>query len=244
MEVNVRDSAPAQCCQTICSLLPAQVYLVRPAGGSEGVMPERANSLKSAFAAGTLAAVVILGLDKTASAAADCLENPDLRITQPGRWYYHSDRTQSRKCWYFQPAETAAPEATAPAPAPAPAAREDSQQSLLSRFATELTQSFQSQPQQREPQQNSIPDNSAEARQTISPKPAKPNATARRERSRVAPPPATTGAASAEQRDQPQRPAVDSNEKSDSPPNVAEREALFQDFVKWQMERDVFGGGR
>ena len=243
-EVNIIDSAPAQSCQTICSLLPAQVYLVRPAGGSEGVMPERANSLSSAFFAGALAAAAMLGLDTTASAAADCLENPDLRITQPGRWYYHSDRTQNRKCWYFQPAEARAPEATADAPAaaPAPAGREDSQQSLLSRFATDFVQSFHSQPQQRESQPNSIPDNSVEAGQTISPGPAKPNRTARWERPRVAPPQTTTGAASAEQRDQPQRPAVDSNEKRDPPPNVAEREALFQDFVKWQMDRDVFGG--
>ena len=204
-------------------------------------MPERANSLASAFFAGALVAAAILGLDATASAAADCLENPDLRITQPGRWYYHSDRTQNRKCWYFQPAEVGPPEATAGASAspPATAGREDSQQSLLSRFATELTQSFHSQPQQRESQQNSIPNNSVEATQTIAIRPAKPNGTARRDRPRIAPPPTTTGAA---QHSPPQPPAVDNNEKHEPPPNVAERELLFQDFVKWQMERDVFGG--
>jgi hypothetical protein len=206
-------------------------------GGSEGVMPERANSLAYASFAGALVAAAILGLDTTPSAGADCLENPDLRITQPGHWYFHSDRTQNRKCWYFQPAEVAAPAATADAPAsqPVAAGRDDLQQSLLSRFATELAQSFHSQPQQREAQQNSIPANSVEATQTVSPRPAKPDRAARWERPRVAPPPTTTGAASAEKGDQPQRPAAD------SPPNVAEREALFQDFVKWQMERDVFG---
>lgn len=242
-EVNIRDSAPAQSCQTICSLLPAQAYLVRPAGGSEGVMPERANSLASAILAGALAAAAILGLDTAASAAADCLENPNLRITQPGHWYYHSDRTQNRKCWYFQPAEVGPPEATADAPAyqPATAGREDAQQSILSRFATDFVQSFHSQPQQRETQQNSIPANSVEATQTVSPRPAKPDRAARWERPRVAPLPTTTGAASAEKDDQPQRPAVDKNEQRDPPSNVAEREALFQNFVKWQMEKDVFG---
>jgi hypothetical protein len=207
-------------------------------GGLGGVMPERANSLASAFIAGALAAAAILGLDATPSAGADCLENPDLRITQPGHWYYHSDRTQNRKCWNFQPAETGAlqPAAAAPASQAAGVERSDSPQALLSRFATDLAQSLQSQPQQRELQQNSIPVNSVEATQTISPRPAKPDKAARLERPRVAPPPTTTGAASVEKRDQPQRPAAD------SPPNVAEREALFQDFVKWQMERDVFGG--
>jgi hypothetical protein len=61
------------------------------------------------------------------------------------------------------------------------------------------------------------------------------------ERPRIEPPPATTGAASAEQRDPPQRPAAERNEKRDPPANVAEREALFQDFVKWQMETELFG---
>jgi hypothetical protein len=220
-------------------------------GGSEGVMPERANSLASAFFAGTLAAAALLDFNTMAFAATDCLDGPDLRIAQPGHWYYYSDRTQNRKCWYFQPAEVRAPEATANALAFAPAAArvEDPEQSPLSRFARDFVQSFYSQPaqsfysqpQQRELQQNSIQNNSVEATQTISPRLAKPSRTARWERPQIAPPPTTNGAAISEQRDTPQRPAAEKNEKHDPPPNVAEREALFQDFVKWQMERDVFG---
>lgn len=210
-------------------------------------MPERANSLASAFFAATLAAAAMLGLNTTASAAADCLDSPDLRLTQPGHWYYHSDRTQNRKCWYFQPAEVKPQEAAVNAPASAPAStpattgNEDLQQSPLSRFARGLAQGLYSQSQQRESEQKSIPDNTVEATQTISPAPVKPNRTAREERLRISPPPTTNGSAIPEQRDQPQRPAAERNEKRDSPPNVAEREALFQDFVKWQMERDVFG---
>jgi hypothetical protein len=203
-------------------------------------MPERANSVASAFIAGAVAAAALLGLNRTASAAAECLESPDLRITQPGHWYYHSDRTQNRRCWYFEPAEEATANAAAPA-APATAANDDPQQSFLSRLAAGLSQTFSSPPQQRETQPNSIPDNSGETAQTISPRPAKPNKTVQRERPDIAPPPATTGAATAERRDPPRQPGADRNEKRDPPLNVAEREALFQDFMKWQLDRNVFG---
>ena len=68
-------------------------------------MPERANSLACAFFAGTLAAAALPCVNTMASAGAECLENPDLRTTQPGRWTYHTDRTQNRRCWNFEPAE-------------------------------------------------------------------------------------------------------------------------------------------
>jgi hypothetical protein len=205
-------------------------------------MPERAKSLASAFIAGTLAVAALPGVDTTATSAAECLESPDLQVTQPGHWYYHSDRTQSRRCWHFEPAE-----ATANAPAaaaPAATANDDSQPSFFSRFADSLSQTF-SPPPQQPPQQNSIPDNSGEVGQTISSKPAKPARKVLRERPQTAPPPTTNGAATAEQyaerRDQPQQAVAEKNEKRDSPINVADREALFQDFVKWQMERNMFG---
>lgn len=47
--------------------------------------------------------------------------------------------------------------------------------------------------------------------------------------------PATTGAATSDHQDQP-RP-----DRRDPPLNVADREALYQNFMKWQMERNVFG---
>jgi hypothetical protein len=197
-------------------------------------MPERAKSLASAFFAGTLALAALPGVNTTAPAAAECLESPDLHVTQPGHWSYYTDRSLNRRCWHFDPAEAPAP--TTQAAAPAPAANEES---LVSRFAAGLSQTFSPPPQQ--PQQNSIPDNSGEALQTISPKSAKPARTARREQPKTAPPPTTDGVATAERRDQSRQPAAETNEKRDPPINVTEREALFQNFVKWQMERDVFG---
>jgi hypothetical protein len=209
-------------------------------------MPERAKLLASAFFAGTLAVAATLGPNTIAS-AADCLENPDQRITQPGHWYYHSDRAQNRKCWYFE-AAVAPAGALAPA-APATTANDDSQQSLLSRVQAGLSQAFSPPPQQ--PQQVTIPDASSEAPQTISKPPRKHASTARQERPQIErpviePPPTTTGVAASERLDQPQRPAAEKpaaqkNEKRDPPIDVADREALFQDFMKWQLDRNVFG---
>jgi hypothetical protein len=117
---------------------------------------------------------------------------------------------------------------------------DNSQQSLLSFFTAGLSQPPSPPPQQREEletQPNTIPDRSGEATQTISPKPARPNKKVRRERPQIAPPPATTGAA--DRRERPEQSA--SNEKQDSPLNAADREALFQDFLKWQFDRHLFG---
>jgi hypothetical protein len=221
-------------------------------------MPERAESLASAFIAGTLALAALLGVNTTASAAAECLESPDLHVTQPGHWSYRTDRSLNQRCWHFDPTEataaTATTQAAAPATAtaravgpatataravaPAAAASEDSQQSFFDRLAAGLSQTLSPPPQ---PHQNSIPDNSGEALQTISPKSAKPAGTVRREQPKAAPPSTTDGAAIVERRDQSRQPAAEKDEKRDPPTNVAEREALFQDFVKWQTERTMFG---
>jgi hypothetical protein len=250
----------------MCSLLPAQAYQgAADMGGSEDVMPNRANSLAFAapvltapaasaftsraftiraftarvFVAGTLAAAASPCLN-TASSAGDCLEAPDSRVTQPGHWYYRSDRTLNRRCWYFEPAEApaaAAPSVAAvPSVAAAPATASDDQ-SLLSRFAASFSQGFS--PQQ--PQQATVPDSAGEAVQTVSPKPAKPARTVQRERSQIVPAPTTNGAATAEHQASPSQPVASKDERREPPLDVAEREALFQDFMKWQLERNVFG---
>jgi hypothetical protein len=177
-------------------------------GGSEGAMPERANSLASGFIARTLAAAALLCLNTTASSAAECQE----RTAEPGHWYYHWDLTLHRQCWFLVPAE-----ATTETPVSAPPAvmvGDDSRKS----------------------HPNTIPDRSGEATQSASPEPARRNKTVRRERPQIAPP-ATTGAA--DRHDQPKQSVRD--EKQVSPFNEADRESLFQDFVRWQLDRNLFG---
>jgi hypothetical protein len=186
------------------------------------------------------------GLGAVASIAAECLESPDYRVTEPGHWRYHTDRTSNRRCWYFEPGTTASAPAAPPAPAAtaaAPAAGDDPQPSLLSRFATGLSQTLSTpvqQPQLQQTQQNSIRDNTGDAAQAT-PKPAKPTRTVRRERPLPVPLPTTTGADARSHDQTAGAEKSEKNEKRDPPPNVAEREALFQDFVKWQLERNVFG---
>lgn len=201
-------------------------------------MPERANALESAFIVGTLAAAALLGLNTTATSAAECLENPDLRTAKPGHWYYRSDRTRHRRCWLFVPAELAADtQVSAP---PAATVADYSLQSWLSYFTADFSQPPSPPPQQMQVLQtepNTFPDRSGEATQTISPKPARLNKTVRRERPQIAQPPVTTGAAV--RHDQPER--SNDNQKQDLPLNEADREVLFQDFVKWQLDRNLFG---
>jgi hypothetical protein len=200
-------------------------------------MPERANALESAFIVGTLAAAALLGLNTTAASAAECAENPDLRTANPGHWYYHSDRTRHRRCWFFIPAEAIAdPPVSAP---PVSIVGDYSLQSLLSYVTAGFSQPPSPPPQQMEVLQTqpyTIPYRSGEPTQTISPRSARLNRTVR-ERPQIAPPPVTTGAAV--RHDQPEQ--SPSSEKQDLPLNEADREVLFRDFVKWQLDRNLFG---
>src|SRR5262249_30203174 len=123
-------------------------------GGSEGVMPDRAISLASALLvqsvlAAMFAAAMLTGVSTAASAAGDCLDNPDLLPGVPGHWFSVSARTQTRQCWPFDPATPApappAPPADTPPlslAAPAPATTGDTPQALLSRFAAGLSETF------------------------------------------------------------------------------------------------------
>jgi hypothetical protein len=226
-------------------------------------MPNRAKSFASALfggvlAGGVLAAAASLIPSVTASAAGECLESPNERTAQPGHWYFHFDRTLNRRCWFFQPSEARSsdpkssevrsPDAV-PSPPAAAATAPDSQQSLLSRLTSGFSQSLSPPPpQQNVPQQTSIPDDPGDAAKAAS-RSARAGKVTRREkekdRPQAAAPPVTSGAASADRHPEPsQRSAsvAESDEKPAAPANVAEREALFQDFMKWQRDRAVFGG--
>jgi hypothetical protein len=257
-------------------------------------MPEGANSLLSGLFAGTLSAAALLGVSTTASSAAECLENPDLRTAKPGHWYYHSDRTQHRRCWFFVAAEVTADtpvsvppaaivgdysiqsllsyftarfsqppspppqqmevlqpkpntipdrsgEATqtiSPKPAPNNTVGDYSIQSLLSYFTASFSQPQSSPSQQMEvlqPKPNTIPDRSGEATRTISPKLVRPNKTVVRERPQIAPPTTTRVTV---RRDQPEQSV--SSERPNLPRDEADHDALFQEFVKWQLDRKLF----
>jgi hypothetical protein len=80
----------------------------------------------------------------------------------------------------------------------------------------------------------------AESRELTSPKHLRTKIVSR-ERSQTKPPPATNGVANAERHDQ----LPGNGEKNEKPaPQLAdtERQALFDDFLRWYRDRSVFGG--
>jgi hypothetical protein len=184
-------------------------------------MPNRASSFASALLGGActvlvlLAATMLLGPNVTASAADECLESPG-QTTQPGRWYYHTDRTLNRRCWFFHPSEP--------------------QQS--DERSSEVRPPAQ-QPQGAPPR-FSAPEEPTEPAKIASPK--YPGASKVSRQPQAAPSPTTSGDASAGRQDQTQPVAAGKDEKQPPLPlNVAERESLFLDFMKWQRERALFG---
>jgi hypothetical protein len=197
-------------------------------------MPIRADSLVPAIIAGSLAAAMVLGVSWPASAAEECLERPTRHVDQGGHWYYYFDRVQRRKCWYLEMSPTAAN----PAPSPDPAYFPDpnSGQSWFTRFSTGLEQalSLGTQP-------TNVPDGFGEPAKAASPKPARADSrpVVRRERSRLPPLPETSGAASPQSRVQTLPPtAAEKDARRASAPTTADREALFEEFLRWR-ELDV-----
>jgi hypothetical protein len=210
-------------------------------------MPYRVNPLVSAAFIGSLAAAMLLCPNWAAWAAGECISRPDQEANQPGHWYYYVDRVQHRRCWFFEPKATVNPLSSADR---VPAPNTDSQQSWFSRFASDVAKTFSSEPQQTsisafssEPPQTSIPDNSTTSTKFTSSKHSRTSKMASRERSQIEPPPppATSGVASTERQELPQQANAEKNEKRSPQLSDAERQALFDDFLKWYRDRSIFG---
>jgi hypothetical protein len=249
MEVNTALVSFAQNCHVIHVFLLSQ-YIVELLRLGD-VMPYRFNLLVSAAFVSSLAVPMFLCLNRDAVAASECVAKPDRPVTQAGHWHYHVDRVHHRRCWFFEPSKaTVSPAASADR---VPAQNTDSQQSWVSRLTTSLAKTFSKQPQQSgvqqssisayssEPPQNTVVDNSIVETKRTSPQHLRTNKTVSRERPQTKPPPATNGVANAERHDQ----LPGDGEKNEKPaPQLTdtERQALFDDFLKWYQDRSVFGG--
>jgi hypothetical protein len=197
-------------------------------------MRYRTNPLVPAVYASSLAAAVVLGANWAVSAAGACIEKPNQQIDQAGHWYYHVDREHHRRCWYFETSEVT----TSPAPSPDRLpANADSQPSWASQLAAGLAQTFSF-----ERQQNSALDDSSTVTKASSPKHPKTDKTAKKERSRIVPLPETTGVASTERGDQLLPQSTSGKNEIQSPQLTdADREALYQEFLKWYVDRSILG---
>ena len=210
-------------------------------------MPHRVNPLVSAVFTSSLAAAVLLGPNWAAWAADECIAKPDQEVNQAGHWYYYVDRVHHRRCWFFEASKATVSPSSSTDRVPAPNA--DSQEPWFSRLAGGLAQIFSSEPQRNsisafssEPQQNNIPDNLSTVTTTTSPRHPRTNQIARREQPQIVPPPTTSGAASAERNDELlARPTAEKDQKNTPQLSAADREALFNDFLKWYRDRSIFG---
>ena len=120
-------------------------------------MPYRFNPLVSAVFVSSLAAAMLLCLNRDAEAASECVGKLDLSVNPAGHWHYHVDRVHHRRCWFFEPSKaTVSPAASAD--------RAPAQQSWFSRLTTVLAQPQQSSisaySSDSEPPQNTVLDNS------------------------------------------------------------------------------------
>jgi hypothetical protein len=57
-------------------------------------------------------------------AADDCVAEPKLQAAESGHWYFHTDRTTNRKCWYLDRRRIDVSQGASPAPPPQPTVAE------------------------------------------------------------------------------------------------------------------------
>lgn len=169
---------------------------------------------KRLMSCGLLAMVIVLGTSCAALAADDCLPGPSRPPAQGGHWYYRVDRVSNRKCWYLAEPARQTPTAEAAEPQPSPQATPQptfgSFFSSLTGGSTGSTSATQADTLNSDARgQTANPTELKKA--ALAPKPHQP--------SRVRPP--------AERADEPGAP----------PLNQAERDALFQEFLRWKDRR-------
>jgi hypothetical protein len=213
-------------------------------------MPNRFNPLVFAVFVSSLAAAMLLCLNWGAGATSECVGKPNLSVDQAGHWHYHVDRVHHRRCWSFEPSKTTV--STAASADRVPARNTDSQQPWFLRLTKVLVKSFSRQPEQSSVQQSSISAYSSELPQNtgVENSIAVTKLTSPRHLStgkivshepQTKLPPATNGVGNAERHEQ----LPGNGEKNEKPaPQVTdtERQALFDDFLKWYQDRSVFGG--
>jgi hypothetical protein len=117
-------------------LPPGQVFVEFKPSRRQATMPHRISAFVLAVLATSLAVAAELGTQGPASATGECLEKFGSGSDQAGHWYYHTDRVNNRKCWFFEPAE-APPASTAPPPPNGGA-----EESWFSQFTTSVQQTF------------------------------------------------------------------------------------------------------
>jgi hypothetical protein len=178
-----------------------------------------------ALCVGLIAGAVTLAADYPALATDDCLASPNQQLAPGGHWYYHTDRATNRKCWYLGASGAQTPAAETPQPQPTVEATP--QPTFGSFFSLMGLPPPATAPQSDTP--NSAGRNGEAARSDDSRNVAAPAPRpARRPDSQAALTPKP-------RRPPPARPPVGrADEQPASPSDQAERDALFQEFLRWK----------
>jgi hypothetical protein len=212
--------------------------------------------LVSMVSVSLLAAATLLGATLLASAAEGCVEKPGREVEQ-GHWYFRTDRPHHRRCWFFEPSEATSTASASTDRTPAPTANHD--EPWYNRFATGVAQTLSPEQKQNsmsgpsaetsqnnisayssEPPKTSILNNSGSVTKTASPKRSTTPKIARQDQPASAPPPTTTGLAGAERRNQTPQSTPEKDEKQARQLTEAERQSLFEEFLKWYRERGIY----
>jgi hypothetical protein len=178
---------------------------------------------------GLLAAATLLGTNRAAPAGNDCLAGPNRAPGQGGHWYYHLDHASNRKCWYVAEPEARSPTAQAAEPQPAPDPVPQPPQPTFGTFFSSL--GFP----------GAQPNTAGDVR-VAQPAPAddlKTDLAAPARRSRMLRhPDAEAALAPKPHRPAHARPPAEHADEGAAPPlNQAERDALFQEFLRWRESR-------
>jgi hypothetical protein len=188
----------------------------------------------SCVPAGLFIAVIVFGANRTAVAADDCLAGPDRPPAPGGHWYYHLDHASDRKCWYLVEPEARAPTAEAvpsqPALQPQPQPQQSPQQPGFGAFFSTLSAGFSGSTAAQPP----APD--ARGPQAAPPDDLKTTEAAPVRALHPARGPAAV-AALAPKPHQLRPPVAHPDEHAPTSSDQAERDALFQEFLRWREHR-------
>jgi hypothetical protein len=178
----------------------------------------------SGISIGVLAATIVLGTSllgtsEPTRAADDCLAAPNRAPAPGGHWYYRLDRASDRKCWYLVEPPPQTPIAQAPQPQLVPEPTPPPAQPIFGGFFSAL--GFAPPPQ---------PNTTGDPR-IAQPAPADDLKTGGAEPGR----PSRMTLASKQRRPVHQRPPAEHTEERPAASfNQAERDALFEEFLKWR----------
>jgi hypothetical protein len=177
-------------------------------------MPRRAPFSGPLMSGAVCAVLATVAVDMDSPAQAECIVQPNQQAPEGTHWSLHSDRAKNRRCWILVDSTGHEISSTPEAqPSTSPVL------STLRTFIGNFTGGPPSPPVQ-------------EAAPAADPAPPPP----RRPAARVASPNRAERAARTEQR-----------EKSDAPPagrelTGPEREALFEEFLRWHESQQITGG--